>query len=157
MTSIISRKFDGSRSRSWTAELLERSSDLLTFRGTFDADVEHADLGLIRRGTVSYEFYWLGRWYNIFRFEEPGGALRNFYCNVSMPPVYENDTLEYVDLDIDILVLPDLSYSILDRDEFSLNIERFRYSDEVIANAKKACNDLTDMIRSRSFPFDSAS
>ncbi len=156
MTTIISRKFDGSKSRSWNGELIERQQEMLVFHGVFDHDVEHKDLGLIRRGTMSYEFYWLDRWYNIFRFHEPDGTLRNFYCNVNMPPVFENDTLEYVDLDIDVVVQPDLTYVILDRDEFVSNSKRFGYSEEIIARAEESCRDLIEMIRARSFPFDSS-
>ena len=64
------------------------------FLGVFDLEVEHPDLGIIRRGTVSYEYYWLDQWYNVFRFENPDGPLRNYYCNVNMPPVFANNVLD---------------------------------------------------------------
>ncbi|MFN2579381.1 MAG: DUF402 domain-containing protein, partial [Pyrinomonadaceae bacterium] len=77
------------------------------------------------------EYYWLDRWYNIFRFLEHDGKTRLFYCNVNTPPVFADDSLTYVDLDIDVLVQPDLSYQVLDVDEFESNAARYGYSAEV--------------------------
>lgn len=151
---IISRKFDGSVSRSWKCGLTERSGDLLTFLGVFDRDIEHPDLGFIRRGTLSYEYYWLDRWYNIFRFHEPDGALRNYYCNINMPPRFDNDVLDYVDLDIDVLVSHDLSYRILDLEEFEANALRFGYSEEIREKVSSSVNEVVGMIERLDFPFD---
>ena len=84
-------------------------------------------------GTHSIEYYWLDRWYNIFRFAEPTGELRSYYCNVNVPPTFDGQVLSYVDLDIDILVEPDLSYQILDLEDFEENAARFGYSEDVQA------------------------
>src|SRR5215210_5537237 len=83
---INSRKYDQSIRRSWQCRLLQQSGRLFVFEGVFDLDVQHDDLGIIRRGSVSYEYYWLDRWYNVFRFHEPEGQLRNYYCNINTPP-----------------------------------------------------------------------
>ncbi|HVF29506.1 MAG TPA: hypothetical protein VNA22_00995, partial [Pyrinomonadaceae bacterium] len=71
MITINSRKYDGTIRRAWTCEFIEQRDSLLLFVGEFEAAVEHRDLGRIEAGTVSYEYYWLDRWYNIFRFHEP--------------------------------------------------------------------------------------
>lgn len=152
---ISARKFDGTIGRSWQCRLIERNDTLLTFVGIFENDVQHADLGFIRRGTISYENYWLDRWYSVFRFHEPNGKFRNYYCNINMPPVLGDRTLDYVDLDIDILVFDDLAYRVLDEDEFRENSKRFCYPEEVISNAKSARDTIISMIERREFPFDS--
>ena len=95
LITINSRKYDGKIHRSWKATLIGQTNSLLKFVGEFDQEIKHAHLGVIRRGTVSYEYYWLDRWYNVFRFHEPEGDLRNFYCNVNLPPKFENDVLDY--------------------------------------------------------------
>ena len=151
---INARKFDNKIHRSWECKFLERKNSLLTFVGEFEKEVNHPDLGVIRRGTVSYEYYWLDRWHNVFRFHEPDGKLRNFYCNVNMPPVFENKILDYIDLDIDVLVWNDFSYKILDVEEFDLNSLKFNYSAHMIENAKKSLDELLQAINSRHFPFD---
>jgi uncharacterized protein len=153
MISIYSRKFDGKIHRSWKAELVEKKNNLLLFVGIFENEVRHSKLGVIRRGTVSYEYYWLDRWFSIFRFHEPEGDLRNYYCNVNMPPKFENDCLDYIDLDVDILLWKDFSLEILDLEEFEQNKIIYGYSEDLILKTYKTLNELQEMIRLRSFPF----
>ncbi len=151
---INSRKFDWRVHRSWEAEFLEANDSLLTFVGKFEKEVEHPELGVIRRDTISYEFYWLDRGYNVFRFHEPEGDLRNFYCNLNLPPTFKNNVLDYVDLDIDVLVWKDFSYEILDVDEYETNAERFGYSDKLRDEVHENLEKVLQMIERKSFPFD---
>ncbi len=153
-TRINSRKFDGSINRSWEAELVGQSGERLTFVGVFGNDVDHPELGHIARGTVSYEYYWLDRWYNVFRFHRPDGTLRNWYCNVNLPPMLNGDVLDYVDLDLDVLVWSDFKTEILDREDFERNARKFDYPESVRSGAEKALAELRTMIDSRQFPFD---
>ena len=151
---VNSCKYDGSAHRSWTAELIELSGPLLVLDGVFDTDINHSSLGLIKRGTRSIEYYWLDRWYNVFRFVEMDGTLRNYYCNVNIPPAFDGDTLSYIDLDLDMLVATNLKYVLLDEDEFEINAARFNYTPEVKINAKGAVNELISLIEKKEFPFD---
>lgn len=151
---IHSRKFDGRISKSWKAELIERGDDLVVVKGVFDIDVDHRKLGFIGRGTVSYEFYWLDRWYNVFRFHEPEGALRSYYCNVTTPPVLSGSTLEYVDLDIDVLADHEFNYEILDMDEFEERTAELGYTKNIVEGAMKSLSELIELIEKRQFPFD---
>lgn len=154
IVTINSRKFDGLVHRSWKAELLTETDELLTFVGAFEKEIVHSHLGVIRPGTLSYEFYWKRRWYNIFRFHEPEGELRNFYCNLNQPPVFENGVLDYVDLELDVLVWKDYSFQILDLDEFEAHALKYRYTEDLLQNVDSALKELLLMIERRSFPFD---
>lgn len=71
-----------------------------------------------------------------------------------MPPTYQNNVLDYVDLDIDVLVRDDLSLKMLDKDEYRRNSEVFNYPDEVKANVERSLEELLDLIRNREFPFN---
>lgn len=147
-------KYDGTEHRRWQARLLRREASLLVFDAAFDEEINHALLGKIASGTLSLEYYWTDRWYNVFRFSEPTGELRNFYCNVNVPPSFDGRVLEFIDLDIDILVAPDLSYSILDEDEFAANALRYQYPAEVQHRARQAVAELVTLIEKRHFPFN---
>jgi len=151
---INSRKFDGEIYRSWQCEITEKSEEQLLLIGKFEKEVKHPHLGFIRRGTISYEFFWFDFWYNIFRFHEPDGTFRNFYCNISSPPKFEAGVLDYVDLDIDVLVWRDYSYQILDTDEFEQNAEKFSYSNELREMVRKTLSELISNIENRIYPFD---
>lgn len=151
---INSRKFDGRIHRSWNVELLEETDSLLTFIGEFEKEISHPHLGVIRRGTISHEFYWLTRGYNVFRFHEPEGDLRNFYCNLNLLPKFANGILDYVDMDIDVLVWEDFSYEILDLDEFEENAKIFRYSKTLRDEVDKNLKEILSLIERKYFPFD---
>lgn len=153
---VNARKYDGSLHRSWTCKLVERRGQLIELVGRFDCDVEHEALGLIRKGTISHEYFWLDRWYSVFRFHEPDGAFRNYYCNINMPPTFSNGVLEYVDLDIDIVVWPDFRYDVLDRDDFERNTLKFGYSDDMLFRVEESRVQLIQLIEKRDFPFDRA-
>lgn len=146
-------KYDGSEHRSWSAQLLTQDGSLLVLDAKFAIDVEHDQLGFIACGTHSLEYYWLDRWYNIFRFGHPDGSVRNFYCNVNLPPTFDGEVLKYADLDLDILVNPDFSYRILDVDDFERNSETYGYPEDVRAGARQALDELVKMIEARTFPF----
>jgi len=146
-------KYDGREHRRWPARIAKTEGSLLVLDAVFDEEIEHELLGTIALGTISTEYYWLDRWYNVFRFHEPEGDLRNYYCNVNMPPVFENGVLDYVDLDLDVLIWPDFSYQILDREDYSENATRFGYSDEIRMNVNAAMSDVIRLIETREFPF----
>jgi protein associated with RNAse G/E len=147
-------KYDGTEHRHWRAKLIRQENSLLILNAKFEEEIQHPLLGIIERGTLSIEFYWLDRWYNIFRFHQPSGELRNFYCNINVPPVFHRNVLSYIDLDMDILVAPDLSYNVLDEDEFVANVARFKYPLEVQHKSRQALRQLVTLIESRQFPFN---
>src|SRR5215510_4548403 len=127
---------------------------LLVLDAVFNEEIEHDLLGTIASGTISTEYYWLDRWYNIFRFGDQSREFQNFYCNVGVPPVFDGHVLTYVDLDIDVLVKPDFSYQVLDLEDFEENARRYDYPLDVRQNAHSALAELIRLIKTRTFPFD---
>lgn len=122
----------------------------------FEEHIEHDLLGSIPVGTLSTEYYWLDRWYNVFRFSDAEGRLKRFYCNINMPPEFDGKTLSYIDLDIDILVEPDFSFRILDVDDFEANARLYNYPVDVRGQAQKGLAEVIKLIETRSYPFNSA-
>jgi protein associated with RNAse G/E len=147
-------KYDGLEHRRWPARIARIEGPLLVLDAVFEDEIEHDLLGTISSGTISTEYYWLDRWYNVFRFSDPDGRLKNYYCNVNRPPSFDGHVLSYIDLDIDVLVAPDLTYRVLDVDDFEQNARRYAYQKEVQANAHRALEELTKLIESRAFPFN---
>ena len=83
------RKYDGVEHRRWPAQIARIEGSLLVLDAVFENEIEHDLLGTISSGTISTEYYWLDRWYNVFRFSDPDGRLKNFYSNVNQPPVFD--------------------------------------------------------------------
>jgi protein associated with RNAse G/E len=153
---VNARKYDGSIHRTWKCAFVRRTDLLLELDGVFAETVVHGDLGTLLAGTLSREYYWLDKCFSVFVFTEPDGALRNYYCNINLPPTFEDNVLDYIDLDIDILVAADLSYRILDREEYEENSKKYGYSAEVSAKVESALAELERMIAEREFPFTAA-
>jgi uncharacterized protein len=146
-------KFHGGLHRSWPAKLVDSAGSLIVLDAVFQEAIDHPLLGHIAKGTLSTEYYWMDRWYNVFRFSEPDSSLRNFYCNVNLPPSFDGKTLNYIDLDIDVLVNPDLSYTVLDVDDFEQNATLYEYSQQLRDSANSALREIIALVEARDFPF----
>ena len=127
---------------------------MLVLDARFDAEIIHELIGTIACGTISTEYYWFDRWFNVFRFAAPDGRLQSWYCNINAPPEFDGQVLSYIDLDIDILVQPDLSYRVLDLEDFESNAARYEYSTEVRQHAENSLRELIALIASGAFPFN---
>lgn len=152
---VRSLKHGGRPHRTWRARLEAREGSLIVLDAFFAEEVKHPILGTIEAGTLSKEYFWTDRWYSVFRFGSPSGAgLLNFYCNVNTPARLEAGTLYYTDLDVDVLVRPDRSYSILDVDEFERHAELYSYPAEYRVRVQEALDELVSLVEGRKFPFD---
>jgi protein associated with RNAse G/E len=147
-------KYDGREHRRWPARIAKTDGSLIVLDAVFDEEIKHELLGTIVSGTISTEYYWLDRWYNVFRFSDSNHTVQNFYCNVNQPPSFNGRVLSYIDLDIDVLVAPDFTYKVLDVEDFEQNAKLFGYPDEVQANARRALAELIELIEARAFPFN---
>ncbi|MBS1793935.1 MAG: DUF402 domain-containing protein [Acidobacteria bacterium] len=150
---IISRKFDGRINHSWEADLIQDQNPLYVCKGIFKKEIHHNHLGHIKQGTVSYEYFWRDRWYNVFRFFEPNGEFKFIYCNICMPPAIYDNMIEYVDLDLDILVYPDNKVQVLDVEEFHRNARHFKYPPDVVSATKTQLTALLEILNRAQFPF----
>ncbi|HEY0083005.1 MAG TPA: DUF402 domain-containing protein [Pyrinomonadaceae bacterium] len=151
---VCALKFDGRVHREWQARLVAQDDSRIVVEGVFEEEIRHPQLGLIAPGTFSTEYYWTNRWYSVFRFQEPSGALRNYYCNINLPAKFDGSLLTFIDLDIDLLVAPDFSRRVLDEDEFATNAARYLYPASVRDMVPRALAELNEIIERRDDPFD---
>ena len=77
----------------------------------------------IVEGDLLIECYYAEHWFNVFAVYNPAGRLKGWYCNITYPTTLAHQQLQWHDLALDLLVLPNGTQHILDRDEFcSLSI-----------------------------------
>lgn len=148
---VRSCKFDGSVHRTWKARLVERSGQRLVLDGEFEIEVRHPLLGTIERGAKTREFFWTDRWYSVFQFLDGGGGIRIEYVNINLPPTLNDSELTFIDLDVDILIQADGTYSILDEDEFQTNAALFNYPAEVRLGVESTVAKLVEQLRGGNF------
>jgi hypothetical protein len=90
-------------------------------------DVEEVRVAgvVLNKGDRFVETFYDERMYNVFQvFDDLGGKLKGWYCNVSRPAVLTDKSVSWVDLVLDLWVWPDGRQAVLDREEFeALDIE----------------------------------
>lgn len=91
------------------------------------------------------QLYWPERWYTLSAFYN-GRSLIHTYASIIRPPLIELDHLTYVDLDLSLLVKPDLSYEVLTQAEFDQLSQTLGYDEETRIGALMAMGTLTNAI-----------
>nr|BBH93758.1 hypothetical protein KTA_19570 [Thermogemmatispora argillosa] len=89
------------------------------------------------------QFFWPERWYMLSAFYS-GRDLLYTYATIILPPTIEVAGVHYVDLDLTMLVRPDLSYEVLTQAEFDHMVELLDYSEETRIGALMALRTLTN-------------
>jgi protein associated with RNAse G/E len=92
------------------------------------------------------QYFWPQRWYMLSAFYD-GPVLLHTYANIIQPATIELERLYYVDLDLSILVEPDLSYEVLTQAEFERAAETLRYSEDTRISALMALRTLISSIQ----------
>jgi protein associated with RNAse G/E len=92
------------------------------------------------------QVFWPQRWYMLSAFYNDRVLMRT-YANIIQPAVIDVRRLSYIDLELSILVEPDLSYEILTQAEFEHAAYTLRYSEDTRAAASEALRTLTSVIQ----------
>src|SRR5947209_6836047 len=92
------------------------------------------------------QYFWPERWYTLSAMYD-GRTLLHTYVFIIQPATFELDGLSYVDLDLRMLVKPDLSYEVLTQAEFEQLAETLDYSEETRIGALMAMDTLTNAIQ----------
>jgi protein associated with RNAse G/E len=80
------------------------------------------DLGYVvfEPGDTLYEYFYTDRWYNIYQLNAVDGTLKGWYCNITRPAIFGDDTIESEDLELDMFVSPDrTTILVLDEEEYA--------------------------------------
>lgn len=155
MITVHARKYGGKPHYSFPVRLVEETPDCMIVAGELGRICQHHTKGLtIPVQNRSVEFYWPGRLYTVAADYGADGAVFSYYCNVIMPATFSPDQVEWVDLDLDLIVRADLTWKVLDEDEFEEHTISFGYPPEVVAMARQGLAELIRMVEERIWPFD---
>ncbi len=88
------------------------------------------------------QFFWPQRWYVLSAFYNEG-VLIHTYATIIQPATITFGHLTYTDLDLSILVKPDMSYEVLTQAEFEQLAEMLHYSEDTRTGALMAQRTIT--------------
>ena len=84
---------------------------------------------------------------------EPPHLLKSWYCNINALPQRTPDGYSFIDLDLDIWLYPDLTYDILDEDEYRAHSTQYQYTTEMRETVAWTIKHLQERIACAEFPF----
>lgn len=103
----------------------------------------------------SVTWFYKNNWFNIIGIIKKDGVA--YYCNIASPYLCDSEGLKYIDYDLDIKVLVDGTYTVLDRNEYNRHKEKMKYPEKLQAILESELNKLKSMIENKITPFDSYS
>ncbi len=151
---ILALKYDQKPHYTWPATFIEDDGEQLRFRTVIGGTLIHYTRGFQEATRRPSELtFWRNRWYNVFTNYTEAGILSNFYCNVAMPCVIQDQSIQFVDLDLDVRVYPDGNYAVLDADEFEEHRFKYRYPDWLQTKARETVDEIIAFAKSGEGPF----
>src|SRR5690606_351185 len=148
---IQSYKHNGQLHRVWEQSLVLKGTDTVVIGANDKTQVTESDgrTWITREPAICY--FHSKYWFNII------GMLRNdgiyYYCNISSPFVYDSEALKYIDYDLDVKVYPDMTYEILDIDEYNEHKKVMNYPDVLDKILHNHIDYLIKWIRQGKGPF----
>lgn len=135
-------KHNGKIHRSWDeAILLDIKKDYMVF-GNMKTLVTEAEGNTWRTKEPAIMYFFKNKWFNIICQLKKDGIY--YYCNIATPFIIEENTIKYIDYDLDLRIFPSLEYRILDKMEYKYHKKIMNYSDDL---DKVINNGLLELIK----------
>jgi uncharacterized protein len=133
---------EGEVTYEYEGALVRRDERSIVIEALFDrADMPFMDV-VFKTGDRFVEYYYTDRWYNIFAVHDRDNrSVKGWYCNIGKPAVFENGTVSYVDLALDLWVSTGGEQTVLDEDEF----EALGLNEELRMGALKGLDELKQL------------
>jgi protein associated with RNAse G/E len=149
---LVQCKFDLSVYRIHSKRIIGWKDGALILEGAPGEDVQ-AYGGSWKTTHYDITYWWFDRWFSVYEFYDSRGQFEFFYVNIQQPSKLEGDTIQLVDLDLDLLVKHDLSWELLDEDEFQLHRLEYSYPPELLTQVRLTIDDVQTRIKGLDFPF----
>lgn len=149
---IHSYKHDGKIHRAWDeAVILEVKEEYIVF-GNNKTKVTEKNGSIWRTKEPAIMYFFKDKWYNIIAQLKKDGVY--FYCNIASPYIIEDNTIKYIDYDLDLRVFANGEYKILDESEYAYHKKLMEYSQELETCIKNSLDELIKEYNSGNIVFN---
>lgn len=146
-------KHDGNVHRCWEeAIVLDETKDYIVC-GNDRTLVTRSEGVTWRTKEPAIMYFFKNEWYNVVVQLKNDGIY--YYCNIASPYIIEEETIKYIDYDLDLRIFPSGDYKILDRMEYKYHKKIMNYSDDLDIAIKNGLDDLITRYKNGSKIFDS--
>lgn len=146
-------KHNGKIHRSWDeAIVLDVKKDYIVF-GNNKTLVTESQGTWWRTKEPAIMYFFKDRWFNIIAQLKKDGLY--YYCNIASPFIIEENTIKYIDYDLDLRIFSTGEFKILDKLEYNYHKKIMNYD----ANLDKVINygldELINLYKSKGLMFNS--
>lgn len=132
--------------RAWSeAIVLDVKKDYIVF-GNNKTLVTEAEGNTWKTKEPAIMYYFKNKWYNVIAQMKKDGIY--YYCNIASPFIIEENTIKYIDYDLDLRIFPKGEYKILDRLEYEYHKKIMGYSKELDIVINKSLEQLIELYKS---------
>jgi protein associated with RNAse G/E len=133
-------KHDKRIHRCWDeAIVLDIKKDFIVF-GNEKTQVTESQGNTWRTKEPAIMYFFKDKWYNIIVQLKKDGI--TYYCNIATPFIIEEDTIKYIDYDLDLRIFPNGSFKILDKQEYKYHKKKMNYSAELDMVVNESLSEL---------------
>lgn len=145
-------KHNGKIHRAWDEALLLDIKDNYMVFGNDCTLVIEAKGNTWRTKEPAIMYFFKDAWYNIIvQFKKTGIY---YYCNIATPYILEENTIKYIDYDLDLRIFPSGEYKVLDKMEYNYHKKVMNYSDDLDSSIQIGLNELIERYEKRDIVFN---
>lgn len=145
-------KHNGKIHRIWEESTVLEETDDYLICGNYKTLVIENDGRSHKTKEPAIIFFYKNSWFNIIaQFKEYGLF---YYCNIASPYIIDENTIKYIDYDLDLRVFPDGGYRILDKNEYKYHKKIMNYSNDLDLIINKELERLIKIKTDNDGPFN---
>ena len=146
-------KHNGKIHRAWDeAVVLEIKKDYIVF-GNNKTKVTESEGNVWRTKEPAVMYFFKEAWFNVIAQLKKDGIY--YYCNIATPYIIEDNTIKYIDYDLDLRIFPTGEYKVLDELEYRYHNKVMNYSEELDYVIRSSLNELIQLYKNKSHIFNS--
>lgn len=153
MLAVASTKYGGSHHYRYDVQLVAADERRLIAYGPVDTPFD-SYRGHYLATSEMLHVHVAGLDWNLEVMWQPDGTPHQHYVNIALPSTWDDGTLRFVDLDLDVKARADGTVELDDADEFAEHRVRFGYPADLVERAQRAAEEVLSLARARRPPLD---
>ena len=145
-------KHNGKIHRAWLeAVVLDIKKDYIVC-GNNKTLVNEAEGNVWKTKEPAIMYFFKNEWFNIIVQLKKDGIY--YYCNIASPFIIEENTIKYIDYDLDLRVFPTGAYKILDELEYQYHKKAMQYGEDLDKAIRGSLNKLISLYKDKMIAFN---
>ncbi|MDD3187520.1 MAG: DUF402 domain-containing protein [Bacilli bacterium] len=138
--------------RAWNEAVLLETHDEYQAFGNNKTIVTEADGSSWKTKEPAIIYFFDNEWFNIIAQLKKDGIY--YYCNIATPYIIEDNTIKYIDYDLDLRIFPNGEFKVLDESEYKYHKKLMGYTEELDKVINGALKELIEKYNNKFFPFN---